>query len=162
MHQFQVPLDDKIAFLREALAKNELLDYMLGAKGHEYVCPYADVPTYHAEVFDSLVGYASQSQDDGIWSCFISSLLAISANPTYSWFTLYYVSAYLGYFNQQDEPIALDTIMPKLTANIQANKSALSKDQRWMGRGFPNGLWDNATSMAAILNRDLGLSIMLE
>ena len=163
MHQFQVPLNNKTAFLQEALAKHTLLDYLLGAKGYEYICPYADVPTYPEEVFDSIVGLVNHSKDAAIWSDFAASLLKISADTTYSWFALYYVSVYMRHFKTNGgEPVPLGNILPKIAANIQGNKAVLSKDQRWMGRGFPNGLWDNATSMAAILNRDFGLDIQLK
>ena len=163
MHPFPVPLSEKISLLRKALAKRNLLAYMIGDKGYEYVCPYADVPTYHEEVFDSIIGYVTESKDYNVWNNFISCLLKISVDPTYSWFALYYVSAYARYFDKKENiPVPLDDFLSKIVANIQANKSALCKDQRWMGRGFTDGLWDNAIRMAAILKRDLGLDIILK
>ena len=149
--------------LKKALRQDELFDYMVGAKGYDYTCPYADTPTYDEVVFVSINEYSKQNNDSSVWPRFEKAWLDMSADPSYSWFALYYLFLYLRNFpNPEAEPIRIKKMLPLLIANIRKTRTALSHDQRWMGRGLPRGLWDNATRMAAIINREFGLDIRLE
>jgi hypothetical protein len=155
--------ESEVDKLKKALRKGELFEYIVGEKGYAYVCPYADTPTYDEAVFVSINEYYEHTKDSSIWQKFEAAWLAISANPHYSWFALYYLFLYARKFPEpKNQPIKLTEIIPQLVANIRNTKEALLHDQRWMGRGFPNGLWDNAVKMAAIINREFGFAIQLE
>lgn len=155
--------ESEVDKLKKALPKGELFEYMVGEKGYAYACPYADTPTYDEAVFVSINEYYEQTKDSSIWQKFEAEWLNMSASPDYSWFALYYVFLYARKFPERNtQPIKLAEILPRLAANISNTKESLAHDQRWMGRGFPNGLWDNAVKMAAIINREFGFAIELK
>ena len=148
--------------LQQALQRGELFEYMVGEKGYEYTNQYADVPTDDETVFISVKEYSKVTNDPLIWPAFQRAWVTMSANSNYSWFTLYYLYLYLRHFpDTNQQPIALAAILPLLTTNIQHNKESLSHDQRWMGRGLPQGLWDNVIQMANTINHKFNLSIKL-
>ncbi|MCB2377403.1 hypothetical protein LGH70_07415 [Hymenobacter sp. BT635] len=146
--------------LQQALGKGELFEYMVGENGYAYRNPYADMPTYPAEVFGSVVSYFDMTGNTSVWADFDASLLVLSADNEYSWLSLYYLVEYLRYSRRQ-RPVDLTALSATVLANLRATKGALQQATKWGGRDYPDGLWGDARRMVHNINEEHQLNLRL-
>jgi hypothetical protein len=155
-------MEHQINKLREAVEKGELFEYMVGENGYEYVSRDADVPTEDQVVFASIVALYRETKDDSIWKYFQATWLAISTDATYSWLSLYYLYHCVNYITQPESyHIDIKGILPSIIDNLKKNKKYLSKNKRWVGSNYSDGLWGDAKRMINNLNTNYNLGIYL-
>ena len=153
-------MDIRADKLKQALAKGELFEYMVGEKGYAYRNPYADMPTYPAEVFGSVVSYYNTSGDDSVWPYFDASLAALSADEEYSWLSVYYLVEYLRY-SQRQRPVDLTALSATILTNLRTTQVSLQQATKWGGRDYPNGLWGDVQRMVQNINEEHHLHLQL-
>lgn len=146
-------MDKKLEILKTALLRGELYEYMVGQKDYGYVSPYADMPTYPADVFSSIVSYYNETKDKSIWPYFEASLVDISKDKAYCWFSLYYLAEYFRY-SRRVRAVDLKNISEVIVENIVGNKSYLVHDHKWIGQDYPNGIWGDVKRMIDNINEE--------
>jgi|GEM_PF-3835094 len=153
-------MDEKAENLKRALQKGELFEYLVGEKDYAYVCPYADMPTYPAQVLASIVSYYDATGDSTVWQYFDASLLAVSADQQYAWLSLYYLVEYLRY-SKRIRPLNLTQLSHTVVENVRAAKESLLAAKKWVGRDYPDGLWGDAQRMVTNINEEHDLQLKL-
>lgn len=155
-------MEQQVNKLREAIDRGELFEYMVGENGYEYVSRDADVPTEDQVVFASIVALYRETKDVGIWKYFQVTWLAISTDATYSWLSLYYLYHCINYVAKPESyHIDIKGKLPLIINNLKKNREALSKDKRWVGSNYPEGLWGDVKRMVNNLNANYKLGIAL-
>ena len=148
--------------IKEIIKKGQLFEYMIGEKEYSHTSRDADVPTEDQIVFASLVALYKETNDVAIWSYFEATCIGISADHNYSWMALYYLAHCIVYSKKQDSYLLnLDKLVPVIISNIHHNKKYLSKNKKWVGANYNDGLWGDVKRMTENLNRRFELQIEL-
>ena len=153
-------MDKKLESLKGALLKGELYEYMVGQKDYGYVSPYADMPTYPADVFSSIVVYFNETKDKSLWSYFEASLVNMSADKMYCWFSLYYLAEYFRY-SRRIRIVDLKNISEIIVGNITDNKVHLIINYKWIGRDYYNGIWGDVQRMIDNINEENKINLKI-
>ncbi len=151
----------KLELLREAIVKNELIEFMTGAiKKYYFVCPYSDMPTDSEQVFDAFKEYYSTTNDKSIWIKFQNALIAISNDSEMAWLSLDYLIIYLYYReHKKNEFIDLELVIASIIRGVKDNKEKLMLNKKWSGIQFENGQWDNSKRLIQNINEEFNLKI---
>lgn len=154
---------ESLTKLHDAVKTARLFDYMTGQVGYSYVSNYADAPTETQDVFNSILDYVNNDDTNPLWEIFEKTWLAVSKDNDYSWLSVYYLFSYLNYYSIKKGKIpqhAVDTVTGVLN-NVAKHKSILSKDKRWVGKAYKDGLWQDAVRVVNNVNERFNLQMTL-
>ncbi|MDQ2772805.1 MAG: hypothetical protein M3Y54_20165 [Bacteroidota bacterium] len=154
---------ERLLRLQDAVDTGHLYDYMTGQAGYSYVSNYADAPTETQDVFASILDYVKNDEFNPLWENFEMTWITISKNKEYSWLAVYYLFGYLKYYSTKSGSIpqhATDTINQVL-GNISKHKTTLSKDKRWVGRMYEDGLWQDVVRVVNNVNERFNLQMAI-
>lgn len=154
---------ERLLKLQDAVDTARLFEYMTGQAGYSYVSNDADAPTETQDVFASILDYVQDDDTNPLWKKVESTWIEISKSKDYSWVSVYYLFAYLNYYSNKKGSISQHAtdITGEVLSNIAKHKTSLSKDKRWVGRMYKNGLWQDALRVVNNVNERFNLQMTL-
>ncbi|MBP6722869.1 MAG: hypothetical protein KA239_11115 [Bacteroidia bacterium] len=131
--------------ITNALIMGDLYELLTGQNGYALVNPYRDTPTDPSQVVESILKafpnneHTMQETLDGI--------IAVTRDPIYSWFAIYYVNLVLRYRENFGKKADLQAFVNTAIANIRKQETSLRALKQWEGATEAEGCWGVVTHM---------------
>jgi hypothetical protein len=136
---------------------SELLSLLKGEKGTAIVSVYADLPTDPDKVTHELRNeFVSSSIFRGELT---DSLIAMSKDAQFSWFTLYYIYSIIGLITTYHLPVDVQDLISAIEPGLKNSEAKLKVTFDWVGAQHKNGLWGDVERMSKNIFERFGYEI---
>lgn len=152
---------EKLAKVQDAFDTRRLFEYLTGQAGYTYISNYADAPTDSEVVFASILDYVKGYDTQPAWHEFEYTWLAVSKSKEFAWLSVYYLFEYLNFYLTGRSTLSehAHLTIAEVLENLKKHKASLSKDKRWVGRMYKEGLWSDVNRMLNNMNKRFNLNM---
>ena len=142
--------------LEKALQKDQLYEYLLGRDEYYFHPAMANLPTDPLVAFQYVEKY--YERDHTILDHMQVAIARMSADPCFSWFSLYYLYALLHFLRIRNIRADADELVTYVEEHLLSHKPRLIADTSYEGAEWKNGLWGDVTRMARMMRKELGVN----
>jgi hypothetical protein len=136
---------------------SELLSLLTGENGTAIVCVFADLPTDPDRVVDKIEAeFVSNSVFRGE---LVSSLIVMSRDARFSWFTLYYIYFIARLIATHRLSLDIQDLILAIESGLKESESKLKVTFDWVGAQYKNGLWGDVERMSRNIFETFGFEI---
>lgn len=153
-----------ILIINDAIKSNKLYELFVG-KYHPGQSPYGTTPTDSIFIFESWIEYVSLQIDYiDLWKLFQDTLIKISLDKDFCWFSAYYLNKLVGFCQIHNLSfIDIQLLIDKIINNVIQHKEQLIKDYRWAGeKDYSFSLWNDFVRLVKIMQEKSTYNFHLE
>ena len=125
--------------LDKAIQSDQLYEYLLGKDEYYFHPSMANLPTDPLMAFHYVEDY--YTRDHTILDEIQSGIARMSADPAFSWFSLYYLYALLNFVRLRNIRTDLSGLVREVESNVLSHKTLLINDTSYEGAEWQDGLW---------------------
>lgn len=144
--------------LEKALEADQLYEYLLGKEGYYFHPALANLPTDPLAAFHFVEQH--YQRDAAILEQCKMAIGRMSADPEFSWFSLYYLYALLNFLRVRNIRMELSTLVRQIEGNLLSHKEQLIANTSYEGSEWKNGLWGDVMRMVTMIGKEQGIEFL--